>query len=184
MSNQRKVIVYICSSIDGFISGPNGDMSFLSVAQSSATEDYGYAQFVQSIDTVILGRKTYDWVMTQVTDFPHQGKETFVVTRTARPSIGTTQFYTDNLVSLVQRLKSDTSKKDIFVDGGADVIDTLLTNDLIDELMIFTLPVMLGDGTRLFKSHSPSPPMKKFSFVTSKFYADTGVVKVHYQRTI
>ena len=80
----RKVILYISTSLDGYIAKPNDDLSFLSLVQQDG-EDYGYSDFVNSVDTVIIGRKTYDWVMTQVTEFPHADKNSFIITRTARP---------------------------------------------------------------------------------------------------
>ena len=58
MSTDRKVILYIASSLDGYITKPNDDLSFLSIVQQDG-EDYGYSDFVKSVDTVILGRKTY-----------------------------------------------------------------------------------------------------------------------------
>ncbi len=57
-------------SLDGYIAKNNNDMSFLSIVQKDG-EDYGYNDFIKEIDTVIMGRKTYDWVMTQVKEFPH-----------------------------------------------------------------------------------------------------------------
>ena len=60
----RKVMVYIAASVDGYIAGVNDDMGFLSVA-SKEGEDYGYADFIDTVDTVIMGRRTYDWVFKQ-----------------------------------------------------------------------------------------------------------------------
>lgn len=112
----RKVILYIAASLDGYIAKPNDDLSFLSIVQQEG-EDYGYADFVRSVDTVILGRKTYDWVMNQVPEFPHADKNSFIITRTSRPSIGKVNFYTGNLKALILRLKSE-GGKNIFIDGG------------------------------------------------------------------
>ena len=58
----RKVIAYIATSLDGYIAGPGDDLSFLDPVQVEG-EDYGYAEFTASVDTVIMGRRTYDWVM-------------------------------------------------------------------------------------------------------------------------
>lgn len=79
-------------SLDGYIAKHNDDLSFLSIVQEDG-EDYGYSDFIKSVDTVILGRKTYDWVMKQVSKFPHSDKETYVITRTSKPDIGKTRFY-------------------------------------------------------------------------------------------
>lgn len=84
--SERKVILYIATSLDGYIAKPNDDLSFLSVVQRDG-EDYGYVDFIKSVDTVILGRKTYDWVMTQVPEFPHADKNSYVITRTPRADI-------------------------------------------------------------------------------------------------
>jgi dihydrofolate reductase len=95
----RKVIVYLAASLDGYIAGPNGDMSFLDSVQQER-EDYGYFQFTESVDTVVMGRKTYDWVMGQVPEFPHADKKTYIITRTERPQQGNlhgVKLFTDGL---------------------------------------------------------------------------------------
>ncbi len=90
----RKVILYIAASLDGYIAGPNGNLDFLSIVAQEG-QDYGYADFIDSIDTVILGPKTYDKVLSFGIPFPHAGKQTFVITKTARPNINNITFYTD-----------------------------------------------------------------------------------------
>ena len=92
MSN-RKVILYIAASLDGYIAKPNDDLSFLNRVQKEG-EDYGYYAFASSVDAVIMGRRTYDWVMKQVEEFPHHDKESFIITKTARPKKGNVNFYT------------------------------------------------------------------------------------------
>lgn len=157
----RKVILYIAASLDGYIAKPNDDMSFLSIVQQEG-EDYGYIDFINSIDTVILGRKTYDWVMTQVPEFPHSDKESYVITRTARPAIGKTNFYTGNIKELLMELKGSQGKN-IFIDGGAEIVNELLKDNLIDEFIISTIPILLGDGVRLFKDGRPEKLLKLVS---------------------
>lgn len=80
----RKLILYIASSLDGFIAKPNDDLSFLSIVHKEG-EDYGYADFISTVDTVILGRKTYDWVLNHAA-FPHADKNAYVITSTERPN--------------------------------------------------------------------------------------------------
>jgi len=153
METNRKVIVYIAESLDGYIAKPNDDLSFLSIVEQEG-EDYGYHDFISDIDTVIMGRKTYDWVMTQVGTFPHTGKETYIITRTARPAIDKTKFYTGDLKALVLQLKNSNGKN-IFVDGGASIVNELLKENLIDEFYISMIPVLLGDGVSLFNDGRP-----------------------------
>ena len=170
----RKLVLYIATSIDGFIAKPNDDLSFLSLVHKDG-EDYGYAKFMASVDTVILGRKTYDWVMTQVAEFPHTDKITFVITRTPKQSIGNTHFYTGNIQTLIDELKNKPGKN-IFIDGGAQIVNELLKKQLIDEFIISIIPIVLGQGVRLFHDNNPEQVLKLIA--TQHF--DTGLVQLHY----
>jgi dihydrofolate reductase len=178
MTTDRKVILYIATSVDGYIAKPNDDLSFLSIVEQEG-EDYGYQKFIESVDTVILGRKTYDWVMTQVPEFPHVDKETFVITRTSRPSIGSTNFYTANLKDLIAKLKNEKGKN-IFIDGGAEIVNELLMENLIDELIISIIPIMVGDGIRLFKDGRPEQILE----LASVKHFEKGLTQLRYKRTI
>ena len=175
MEKIRKVIVYIAASLDGFIAGPNDDLSFLSAVEKVG-EDYGYSDFISTVDTVIMGRKTYDWVMRHVPEFSHPDKKTYIITRTPRSSIGRTSFYTGSLTDLVNRLKGEPGQN-IFIDGGSEVVNELLSHKLVDELIISYIPVLLGDGITLFKAGRPD---QKLKLVESKQF-DTGLVQLHYR---
>jgi len=175
MRSNRKVILYIATSLDGYIAKPNDDLSFLSIVQQDG-EDYGYADFVKSVDTVILGRKTYDWVMTQVPDFPHADKDSYVITRTPRSSINKTHFYTGDLKELVLKLKREQGKN-IFIDGGAEIVNELLKLKLIDEFIISVIPILVGNGTRLFNDGRPE---QKLTFIDIRKF-DTGLTQFHYK---
>ncbi|MFM8456839.1 MAG: dihydrofolate reductase family protein, partial [Ignavibacteria bacterium] len=89
--NMRKVIVYIAMSLDGYIAGEGDDLSFLSIVQQDG-EDYGYHAFKDTIDTVIIGRKTYDWVCGQGI-IPHQDNSLFIITRNPQLSENSSQYY-------------------------------------------------------------------------------------------
>lgn len=175
MASDRKLILFIATSLDGYIAKPNDDLSFLSIVQKEG-EDYGYGKFIDTIDTVILGRKTYDWVMTQVPEFPHADKNAFIITRNERPSIGKTHFYTGNLNELVSRLKKE-SGKNIFVDGGAEIVNELLKENLIDEFIISIIPILVGNGTKLFKDGRPEHILELVS--TKQF--EKGLTQLHYK---
>jgi dihydrofolate reductase len=175
METNRKLILYIAMSLDGYIAKPNDDLSFLSIVEKKG-EDYDYADFTSSVDTVIMGRKTYDWVTKQV-DFPHADKDAFILTRTARPSIGRTVFFTGSLNDLVKRLKAENGKN-IFCDGGAEIVNELLKLDLIDEFIISIIPILVGNGTRLFNNGRPEQKLKLINVKTF----DTGLTQLHFQR--
>ncbi|HSI76513.1 MAG TPA: dihydrofolate reductase family protein, partial [Lunatimonas sp.] len=127
----RKVFLFIATSLDGYIAQPNDNLDFLSIVDQEG-QDYGYADFIKTVDTVIVGRKTYDKVMSMGVDFPHADKDVYIITRTPRPAEGHVKFFTGELKHLIETLKS-TEGKNIFCDGGAEIVNELLRNDLIDE---------------------------------------------------
>jgi len=172
----RKVILYIAMSLDGYIAKPDGDITFLSIVEQEG-EDYGYSDFIKTVDTVVVGRKTYDKILSMGFDFPHSDKDAYIITRTSRPSVGSVKFYTDSLIDLVARLKSEDGKH-IFVDGGAEIVNELLKDNLIDEFYISVIPVLLGEGIPLFKGGRPEIGLK---LISSKSF-DKGLVQLHYIR--
>lgn len=163
-------------SLDGYIAKPNDDIGFLSIVEQDG-QDYGYGDFVKTVDAVIVGRKTYDKVISMGFDFPHTDKDVYIITRTARPNIGSVQFYTGDLKSLVHKLKSENGKN-IYCDGGAEIVNELLKDDLIDEFIISVIPILLGDGIKLFKDGRPE---QKLELVSTKQF-EKGLVQLHYRR--
>ena len=174
----RTLSLFIATSLDGYIAKPNDDLSFLKLVEKEG-EDYGYATFTSTIDTIILGRKTYDWVLREIgpSHYDNGDREVYVITRTERPDLGKTKFYTGSLTKLVQQLKSQNGKN-IYCDGGAEIINELLKDDLIDELIISVIPVLVGNGTRLFKDGRPE---QQLELVNTKTF-DTGLIQLHYRR--
>jgi dihydrofolate reductase len=178
LKQMRKISLFIATSLDGYIAKPNDDLSFLKLVEKEG-EDYGYAEFTNTIDTLIVGRKTYDYVLKEIgpSHYDNGQRDVYVITRTERPHVGKTIFYTGNITELVKRLKSEKGKN-IYCDGGAEVINELLKQDLIDELIISVIPVLLGNGTRLFKDGRPEQLLE---FITVKTF-DTGLTQLHYKR--
>lgn len=174
----RTLSLFIATSLDGYIAKPNDDLSFLKLVEKEG-EDYGYAAFTSTIDTIILGRKTYDWVLREIgtSHYDNGEREVYVVTRTKRPDVGKTKFYTGSLTELVQQLKNQNGKN-IYCDGGSEIINELIKNDLIDEMIISVIPVLVGNGTRLFKDGRPE---QQLELVNTKTF-DTGLVQLHYKR--
>ena len=174
----RKLSLFIATSVDGYIAKPNDDLSFLKRVEKEG-EDYGYSEFTTNIDTILLGRKTYDYVLKEIgaSHYDNGQREVYVLTRTAKPKVGSTTFYTGSLTELVQQLKSKPGKN-IYCDGGAEIINALLQHDLIDEFIISVVPILLGNGTRLFKDNRPEQLLE---FVSSGSF-DTGLIQMHYRR--
>ncbi len=162
-------------SLDGYIAKPKDDLSFLEIVEQDG-QDYGYAEFVDSVDAVIVGRKTYDKVISMGYDFPHTNKDAYIITRTPRANIGSLKFYTGDLESLVRKLKSENGKN-IFCDGGAEIINELLKSNLIDEFIISVIPILLGNGTKLFLDGRPE---QKLELVSVKSF-EKGLTQLHYK---
>ncbi|WP_159476816.1 dihydrofolate reductase family protein [Chryseobacterium sp. 18068] len=174
----RKVSLFIATSLDGYIAKPNDDLSFLKIVKKEG-EDYGYAEFTETIDTLIIGRKTYDYVLKELgpSHYDNGKRDVYVITRTEKPNVGRTTFYTGNLTDLVNQLQSENGKN-IYCDGGSEIINELLKNDLVDEFIISVVPVLLGNGTRLFKDGRPE---QELQFVSAKTY-NTGLTQLYYKR--
>jgi dihydrofolate reductase len=174
----RKLCLFIATSLDGYIAKPNDDLGFLNIVEKEG-EDYGYSAFTSTIDTIIIGRKTYDYVLKKVgaAHYDNGQRDVYVITRTARPKAGRTTFYTGSLPGLVQQLKSENGKN-IYCDGGAEIINELLQHDLIDEMTISIVPVLVGNGIRLFKDNTPG---QQLQFVKATSF-DTGLVQLFYKR--
>lgn len=170
----RSSILYIAMSLDGFIAKPGDDIQFL-MRVAREGEDYGYGSFIKTVDTVIMGRKTYDKVLSMGVAFPHGDKECYILTRTAREGSGNLRFYTDDMKILVNQLKQKPGKN-IFIDGGAEITNALLKEGLIDELYISIIPVILGNGVRLFGEGNPETGL----MLQGSRHFETGLVQLHY----
>lgn len=173
---KRKMALYIATSLDGYIAGPDDDLNWLSSVQSPG-EDYGYGAFIKNVDTVIIGRKTYEKVLSFGIDFPHRERKCFVISRTRTGTDGLVTFYGGELRKLIQRLQNEKGGT-IFCDGGAEVIFELIKEDLIDQYIISVIPVFLGKGTPLFIRDRPFQYLQ-FEKVLS---FPSGLVQLWYHR--
>ena len=171
----RKVKVYIAASLDGYIAHSDGNIDWLdSVAR--ANEDYGYATFIETIDTVIMGRKTYEKVLSFGGGFPHKGRDCYVLTRTERITDGQVHFYSGPADELLDQIRRQPGK-DIFIDGGSEAIDLFRKKGLIDSYTVSIIPILLGEGIPLFKESMEELPLKLVEATTF----DSGLVQLTYE---
>lgn len=154
MHSSRELILYIAMSLDGYIAGENDDLTFLDAVAAEGV-DYGYQAFVDSVDTVVMGRKTYEVVKKITDEFPHQGRRVYVITQHQDFEEEQVTFISEALAPWMQKLKAEPGKH-IFCDGGAYTVQTLLQAQLIDRFIISVIPVVLGKGTSLFASSDQS----------------------------
>lgn len=174
----RKLCIYIATSVDGYIAKPNDDLGFLKLVEKEG-EDYGYAAFNAGVDTIIIGRKTYSRVEKEIgtSHYDNGDRDVYVITRTGRPANGRTRFYTGSIPELIETLKAEKGKN-IYCDGGAEIINELLKYDLVDEMIISIIPVLVGNGTKLFNDGRPEQLLE---LVNAKSF-DTGLTQLHYKR--
>ncbi|MEV8374241.1 dihydrofolate reductase family protein [Kribbella sp. NPDC056861] len=138
--------VFIATSLDGFIARPDGAIDWLTERGEQAG-DTGYDEFMAAIDTVVLGRNTYEKVLTF--DFwPYEGKQVEVLSSTLPADADERVIVHRTLDDLVQTLE-DRGAKRVYADGGR-VVQTFLRAGLLNELTITTVPVLLGAGIPLF----------------------------------
>ena len=163
-------------SVDGYIAKNDGDLDWLS-AVTVEGEDYGYAEFVNSVDTVIMGRKTYEKVLTFGIEFPHKGRTCYVLTHTKTGSDANVNFYNGSLDTLINDLKSKDGK-DIFIDGGAEVVNALMQQNLIDKFTISIIPTFLGSGIPLFRDGRAEQSL----VLTDSKVFPSGLVQVSYEK--
>ena len=138
----RKVVVYIASSLDGYIARENGDIDWLPEPSES-----GYNAFYKSVDTIIMGKTTYAQVLT-FGSYPYKNKKSFVFSRTNRDNDDNVEFVSD-----IAKFVDDDfpgAGKNIWLVGGSQIIASFLKQRAIDEIIITVIPVLLGKGIPLF----------------------------------
>lgn len=165
-------------SLDGFIATEDDSLDWLSMVEEEG-EDYGYADFTKDIDTYIVGRKTYEIVKGLCGGtFPQASQyKCFVITRQKlEPKKGVT-FYNGDIKDLIQNLKSQEGAN-IYCDGGGQIVQLLMAENLIDEYIISIIPIALGNGKRLFLGDHEEIQLKALPTKQFKF----GLVQVRYER--
>lgn len=166
--------LFIGESLDGYIATLDESLTWL----ESVAGDTGYDVFLTGIDTIVMGKKTFEWLSALDTDtlaeWPYQDKQTFVLTH--KPSLQG-RFAHENIkvfddISLLKKRESQT-----WLVGGGELIRECLKQELIDELFIFIAPVLLGKGIPLF-------PMGDYrqNFVLESVQQSGQFVQMHYTK--
>jgi dihydrofolate reductase len=181
MNTKRKIIVYVATSADGYIARPDGDVEWLN--RRPHTIDYGMREFYPTIDTILWGRRTYDWLLNY---FKKKGKTkglfdtnvaNYVFSRSVRrrgaPGV---QFVRGPVKAFAQRLRA-TPGKHIWMMGGGGLIASFLDAGEIDEFDIHVIPVFIGKGIPLVAPRQRDVPLRLLS---SRRYPD-GAVRLHYE---
>lgn len=171
----KKIKLYIAASIDGYIARNDGDLDWLTEYPNPEKTDYGYEDFYKSIDTVLMGGRTYQDILNMDVLWPYKDKETYIVTRNPMTEKENIHFITENVIESISRLQEQ-SGKDIWLVGGGKLITALLNENMVDEMIITTIPVILGSGVSLFPDN---PKESKWELENNECYKN-GVTQVTY----
>lgn len=145
------VSAFIAASLDGFIAREDGSIDFLDCVNTPG-EDYGFADYFSRIDTIVLGRTTWETVQA-FSSWPFTGRRVVVMTHRTLPAKHNEAVHAGQLVPLLTQLYSD-GARNVYVDGG-HVIRQALAENVIDQLTLSTIPVLLGRGLPLFGEAAP-----------------------------
>lgn len=147
-----KTIVYIAQSLDGFIAKKDGDIAWLEEFPNPDGSDFGFSDFMKKIDALLMGRNTYEKVLTF--GFWPYDKPVYVVSNTIKvvpENLKEKVFIVRGEIFEILKNLENKGLKNIYVDGGK-LIQSFLSEDLIDTMIITTIPVILGEGLPLFGS--------------------------------
>ncbi len=171
----NKVILYIADSLDGFIARPDGDVSWLD-KYSGKGEDYGYKDFYKTVGASIMGSKTYEKAL-QLSGGIDNKMPTYVVTNRQLPVPpgADISFYSGDLRKLLGIIKKKT-RKDIWLVGGGQLACSFFKDGLIDDIILSTIPIILGGGIPLFDVMNIGIDL---DLVKATSYP-SGIVQTHY----
>ena len=171
-----KTIVYIGTSLDGFIARKDGEIDWLVKFESSVKDDY--VEFISKIDAIVIGRGTFEKVLTYPS-WPYD-KKVFVLSTSMKqiPDLvsGKATLLSMNPRELLRYLSRE-GYSNVYVDGGK-VIQGFLKEDCIDELIITRVPLLIGSGIPLFDFLNND---LEFTHRHTKTFSN-GLVKSHYER--
>ena len=166
-----ETILHICTTIDGFIADENGNSDFVFASQKA---DKAFKDFYASVGSVVMGRKTYDYLKDKEPDL-FKDKEVFVITHYLRQKENNVTFVHEDIMGSVMNLKKN-SNKNVWILGGSEIVNILLKENMLDKAILTTAPIILGTGIRLFKNDNPRIEMK---LIETKTF--DGFVQTHYE---
>jgi dihydrofolate reductase len=172
-------IVFIAQSLDGYIADKEGGLDWLNSIPNPENIDMGYGNFIEGIDAIVMGRNTFETVCNFDIDWPYE-KPVFVVSKTLQmleePFNKKAELINGSIPEILTTLNQRGYNR-LYIDGGK-TIQSFLKEDLIDELIITTIPILLGGGSRLFME---LPKQQKFEHIGTKVFLNE-IVQSHYRR--
>lgn len=176
---KKKNSVYIATSLDGYIADKNGKIEWLDSISIPDNEDMGYADFINGIDALVMGRTTFETVLGFDVDWPYK-KPVFVLSNSLNEipesHKGKAHLVKGTLSEILKQIHKKGYPR-LYIDGG-NTIQSFLKEDLIDEIIITVFPVLLGGGSPLF---SELPKELEFELIESRVYLNQ-LVQHHFRR--
>ena len=172
---QRKIIVNIAASADGYVARPDGNLDWLT-ERPAPKGFYGLPEFERSTDAKILGRKTFDRSLQMGARFNTSAVHYVFSRRTPPPSVpASVQFVTESIRAFAKRLRTQAGK-DVWMMGGAEIIGSFLDEAAIDEFIMTIVPIFIGEGIPLL---APRHREVALRLLGVQQFPD-GVVQLHY----
>jgi len=173
MPTRRKIIAYLATSADGFIGRSDGAVDWLDRPWPKGA--YGMPRFMASVDTVVMGRKTYDFGRAHGT-VGVPGKRTIVLSRSLRAEEVEGAELWRSVPRLAKELRAGKGKH-VWVMGGAEIFGAFLDAGELDELILNVVPVLIGEGIPLL---GPKRRTRELRLRSTRRFVD-GVVRLHYE---
>jgi dihydrofolate reductase len=142
-----EIIYYVAASVDGFIATPDGSVDWLSAFEGE--DDYGYAEFYARVDAILIGRRTYEQVRS-FGPWPYSDKPTWVFSRRELTRLPDGVTGTAGSPAAVASELEDTGFQNAWLVGGGELAGSFAREGLLTSCIITVMPVLLGDGIRLF----------------------------------
>ncbi len=163
-------------SLNGKIARKNGSVDWLEAIPNPDQTDFGYEEFYKSIDTIIMGKNTFDQIMSWGIEFPYVGNKNYIFTsKSDIPNTKDVEFVSENHLDLLRKIKQEEGK-DIWLIGGGKTNSMLIDANLIDEIIVFVMPIILPGGIDLFSSFTKG---KNLQLKSNKSYS-SGVIEMRY----
>ena len=167
--SKRKIILSLCTSLDFFIEGENGEIDWCFTDQ-----DYCMTEFLDRIDAIFFGRKSYEQLIREMPN-AFADKKKFVFSKTLTSNDRSPKIIRKNIKKEIEEIINKPGK-DIWLFGGASLSTSIINLNLVDELMISVHPLILGKGKPLFIDIKNR---KKLKLTDTKSFS-TGLVQLYY----
>lgn len=176
-----KTVLFIATSIDGFIAKPDGNLEWLTSFPPPQKGDYGYSDLLQSIEATIMGRKTYEEIIGFGMTWPYKEYDSYVVTSDTNYLIKSENTFAVNgdLKDFILTRKKK-AQKDIWLIGGGQLVTKFINEKILDKMIITIIPKILGEGIPLF----PGKPAETNWKLMETIPYDTGAVTLIYEKNI